>query len=66
MALKFGDERPSGVALAPAAVRSSCSFWRQASGRVFYASAEDHFNYGVERLNALVQQARATGLVPGV
>ena len=44
VAIKFGVERPPGVALAPAAVRSSCSFWRQASGRVFYASAEDHFN----------------------
>jgi uncharacterized protein (DUF169 family) len=44
VALKFGTERPPGVALPPTAVRSSCSFWRQAEGRVFYASAEDHFN----------------------
>lgn len=44
VALKFGIERPPGVALPPTAVRSPCSFWRQAEGRVFYASAVDHFN----------------------
>jgi uncharacterized protein (DUF169 family) len=44
VALKFGIERPAGIGMPPAAVRSSCSFWRQAEGRVFYASAEDHFN----------------------
>jgi uncharacterized protein (DUF169 family) len=44
VALKFGIERPPGLAMPPAAVRSSCSFWRQTEGRVFYASAEDHFN----------------------
>lgn len=44
VALKFGAERPPGVARPSSAVRSSCSFWRQAEGRVFYASAEDHFN----------------------
>jgi len=44
VALKFGIGRPSGVARPPTAVPSSCSFWRQAEGKVFYASAEDHFN----------------------
>lgn len=44
VALKFGVEKPRDIPLAPAAVRSSCSFWRQAEGRVFYASAADHFN----------------------
>lgn len=42
--VKFGIERPDGVARPATAVRSSCSFWRKAEGQVFYASAEDHFN----------------------
>jgi uncharacterized protein (DUF169 family) len=44
VALKFGIERPAGIALPPTAVKSSCSFWRQTEGRVFYAPAADHFN----------------------
>jgi uncharacterized protein (DUF169 family) len=44
VALKFGIERPPGVALPSAAVQSPCGFWRQAEGKVFYASAVDHFN----------------------
>jgi len=50
IALKFGIERPPGAALAPAAVRSGCSFWRMAEGKVFYASAADHFNCPVGTL----------------
>lgn len=44
VALTFASERPPGVSLAPNAVPSTCSFWRQAEHKVFYASAEDHFN----------------------
>jgi uncharacterized protein (DUF169 family) len=44
VALKFGTERPPGVERPPTAAKSSCSFWRMAEGRVFYAAAEDHFN----------------------
>jgi uncharacterized protein (DUF169 family) len=44
VALKFGIERPPGAGLPAAAVQSPCGFWRQAVGRVFYASAVDHFN----------------------
>lgn len=44
VALKFGTERPPGADLPAAAVRSPCSFWRQAEGKVFYALAQDHFN----------------------
>jgi len=44
VALRFGAGKPPDIPLAPVAVKSSCGFWRQAEGRVFYAAAADHFN----------------------
>jgi len=44
VALAFADAQPSGVSRPANAAPSTCSFWRRAEEKVFYASAEDHFN----------------------
>ena len=42
--LAFVEDAPEDVPSAPNAVPSSCAFWHNAESKVFYASAEDHYN----------------------
>ncbi len=42
--LAFVSERPAEAAGLGDAAPSSCAFWREAETKVFYASAEDHYN----------------------
>jgi uncharacterized protein (DUF169 family) len=44
VALAFVEQPPAGVDTIQSEVPSSCSFWRRAENRVFYAPAEAHFN----------------------
>jgi uncharacterized protein (DUF169 family) len=44
VALAFADAQPPGASRPASAAPSACSFWRRAEEKVFYASAEDHFN----------------------
>ena len=44
IALAFVDGQPYGVTRTGKAVPSSCAFWAEAEGGVFYAAAEDHYN----------------------
>lgn len=44
VALAFADAQPPGVSRPTDAAPSTCSFWRRAEEKVFYASAEDHIN----------------------
>ena len=44
VALSFVTERPAGVDRLEEPMPSSCAFWRAAEARVFYASADEHFN----------------------
>ncbi len=42
--MAFVEGLPDGVDRIGSAVPSSCAFWREAEGGVFYAAAEDHYN----------------------
>ena len=44
VALAFVEDPPAGVETTDEVVPSSCTFWRHAESRVFYAPAEKHFN----------------------
>jgi uncharacterized protein (DUF169 family) len=44
VALSFVYEPPEAVATLARPVPSSCTFWREAQTRIFYAPAEEHFN----------------------
>ncbi len=44
IALTFVETVPPGVQSFDQAVPSACAFWRKAEERVFYASAEQHYN----------------------
>jgi uncharacterized protein (DUF169 family) len=44
VALAFADSAPDGVAAFDGVAPSACRFWREAEKRVFFASADSHFN----------------------
>jgi uncharacterized protein (DUF169 family) len=44
VAVAFVGAPPAGIAHTTKAAPSTCSFWRHAEQRVFYAAAPQHFN----------------------
>jgi uncharacterized protein (DUF169 family) len=47
IALAFVETPPTGVQTFVGEVPSACTFWREAASRVFYASADQHFNCAI-------------------